>query len=320
MLLLHDIPKPPPAIHQVHSPPTTVETRVRVHDKNEPLNKRWLASGFIPATSANSGTLLFASDFDSSSLDGLTPQLPFTKFQWISDFALVLERITLGFPVLNYGISGKFVNDPAGSEHRVFRFELNRNDPFVYNSKRSELALQPVSLEGEYTYRFSVYLPSSFKADETPESIAQWHDKPDTELGEGFKIPALSFESYKGHLEIKTRWDPNALTVNDTPGKGGGIYNIDLGPYTTNEWIHFTVHVKWTCHQNGILEVYKNGILVMRHIGPTYYNDQTGPYMKFGIYKWDWKERPQLSHVDQRVLYMDNIREDEGNTLSNKDN
>jgi hypothetical protein len=41
---------------------------------------------------------------------------------------------------------------------------------------------------------------------------------------------------------------------------------------------------------------------------PNTTNDQSGVYMKIGLYKWDWAEDPDISSIDTRVIYYDNVQ------------
>lgn len=66
--------------------------------------------------------------------------------------------------------------------------------------------------------------------------------------------------------------------------------------------------VRWSSDSNGRLEVYQNGKLVVRKAGPNSHNDALGPASKIGIYKPDWKYRPQESKTRQREVYFDRVR------------
>ena len=67
-------------------------------------------------------------------------------------------------------------------------------------------------------------------------------------------------------------------------------------------------HVKWSHKSDGLLEVWKDGKLVVRKTGPNTYNDKRGPFLKMGIYKPQWKSKPELSKVTKRVIYFDEVR------------
>ena len=234
---------------------------------------------------ATTSALIFQSNFANLSLAGLTLELP--------------NRT-----------NNTFV---PWSNRYAFKIQLNDTDPNVYGKKRAELVLKPVAAYGSYTYKFSEYLPASYVPDRSAESIAQWHEIPDTNLGESYRVPAFAILTQNGHFWASGRWDPNALTPNnDLTGRGAGSYMVDLGTYKTEQWNNFTVYVKWSYRSDGILEIYNNNKLLFRRLGPNYYNDQSGPYMKVGVYKWDWTERPGFSQVHNRTLILDNIRESRG--------
>jgi len=228
--------------------------------------------------------ILFQSDFKDKSLQGIYPELPNQT-------------------------NNTFV---PWSDRYVFRLQVYATDPLVNGKKRAELTWPALASNGAYTYRFSEFLPSDYVPDRSAESIAQWHDTPDTYLGESYRIPALAILTQNGHIKLNGRWDPNALTVDNTPGPGGGVYSADLGPYTTGQWNNFAVYVHWSYGKDGFLAIYNNGVEIFRRTGPNYYNDKVGPYMKLGIYKWDWTDQPGYSEVQRRTMFLDNVRVNTG--------
>lgn len=88
----------------------------------------------------------------------------------------------------------------------------------------------------------------------------------------------------------------------------GGKEKIDLGPYEAGTWTNWKFHVKWSYQSDGLVEIWKDGQLVVSKTGPNTYNDRQGPYFKIGIYKPDWKYKPQKSNTTQRVIYFDEVR------------
>lgn len=201
--------------------------------------------------------------------------------------------------------SAAIVTSPTQSGDRVAKFTLYKNDPEVATSRRSELRLNAVANRSEYWYGFSNYLPSSFVKDRSMEIVAQWNAKPDRNLGEDWRSPQLYLKTENGRWKIVRRWDSKPLTTNNTPEDKE---TIDLGAYQTGVWNKWVFHVKWSYQSDGLVEVWKNGKLVLRKTGPNTYNDKVGPFQKFGIYKPDWKYRPHRSKIATRVIYYDNIR------------
>jgi hypothetical protein len=208
--------------------------------------------------------------------------------------------------------SGVISSSPVREGSRSVKFTLNKTDPDVAGSKRAEVRLGTVAANSEYTYRFSTFLPSSFTPDPSSDIVTQWHSYPDFNLGETWQGgPPLFLMTVNGTWRLMRIWDSKPVT---TPFRPQGTESISLGSYQTNTWTDWVVHVKWSYQSNGIVEVWKNGQLVVRKYGPNTYNDRVGPYMKMGIYKTDWKANPQRSTTTQRIAYFDAVRVDQGNT------
>ncbi len=198
---------------------------------------------------------------------------------------------------------------PDGSD--AIRFEVRRTDPTVALSKRSELALDSVAAGSEQWYGFRVMLPQGWDRDPgSYEVIGQWHEVPDWNLGEGWRSPPLGIYVRDGQWRVNNKWDSKAKTEGNTPE---GKATLWTGAYETGEWANWVFHVKWSHNSDGILQVWKDGQLIVDKKGPNTYNDQVGPYFKIGVYKPDWKENPQASNTDKRVLYFDQVRIGENN-------
>lgn len=204
--------------------------------------------------------------------------------------------------------SAIIVNSPTRAGKHAVKFTLNKGDPYVASSKRAELRLDSVPANSERWYGFSMFLPSNYKVDPSFDIVTQWHKRPDSDLGESWRSPALSILTQNGALHLHRRWDPNQVTNNNTPGPGAGKETIYLGPYQTGVWTDFVFHIKWSHKSDGLLEVWKNGKLVVTKTGPNTYNDKTGPFLKMGIYKPHWKSKPKRSKTSKRVIYFDEVR------------
>ncbi|AFZ29864.1 hypothetical protein Glo7428_1295 [Gloeocapsa sp. PCC 7428] len=185
------------------------------------------------------------------------------------------------------------------------RFTLYKDDPLATNSKRAELRLGAVPTKSEYWYGFSIYLPPGYIKDPSFEIVNQWNARPDFKLGEKWRSPQLALVTADGKWHVHRRWDHQQVTKNNTPA---GKETITLGAYQTGVWTDWVFRVKWSYEADGLVEVWKNGKLVVRKTGPNTYNDEVGPYQKFGVYKTDWKHHPEKSRASVRVLYFDSIR------------
>ena len=197
------------------------------------------------------------------------------------------------------------VSSPVRAGERAVKITLNKGDSDIQNSKRSELKLSPVPANSEQWYGFSMFLPESYKSDPSAEIIVQWHDKPDLDSGDIWKTPPLYLTTNNGDLLLRRRWDSRRIVKNNTPQ---GKEAINLGPYPKGVWTDFVFHVKWSYKSDGLLEVWRNGNLIVTEKGPNTYNDAVGPYFKMGIYKFDWKYNPGKSNTTQRVIYFDQVK------------
>lgn len=165
---------------------------------------------------------------------------------------------------------------------------VRNTDPIVSSSIRSEL-VQPVEPEGtERWYGLMLYL-QNWDHDNAGESVFQWH--PDSQGGSA----AGSLWTSGGRFEFVT------THMRGANGNGGW----DLGPIISNQWVSWVIHVKWASDNTGILQVWKNDVLLIDSK-----NIMTGPpiatYFKLGINKFGWGIFP--STTTQRVLYFDEVR------------
>jgi hypothetical protein len=190
--------------------------------------------------------------------------------------------------------SAQLVSSPTRNGQYAARFQLNRGDPDVSSSKRAELSkvgLEPATVER--WYGFSIFLPSSWARDPSAEIVTQWHHAGST------GSPPLSLNTRDGRWEISQHWE-------------GHSNNIALpGMYETERWTDWVFHIKWSAGSDGLVQIWKDGQPVSgfeNRTGKNKYNDGQGVYMKFGIYKWDWKSNPNRSITNERVLFYDELR------------
>lgn len=199
--------------------------------------------------------------------------------------------------------SAQIVSSPKRPGKAV-KLTLYKNDPDVTTSRRAELRLKPVPVNSEQWYGFSVFVPEEYVKDTSYEIITQWSGKPDFELGENWRTPMLTLSIKDDRFRVSNRWDSRPVNVKF---KEAGSQGWDLGTVTKGQWINWVFHVKWSSTSNGLLEVWKNGQLVVSKTGPNTYNDKSGPFLKMGIYKPDWKYNDK-SQTTQRVIYLDEVR------------
>lgn len=216
------------------------------------------------------------------------------------------------------------VTSPVRSGSYAAKFTLNTTDPLVASGKRAEIRKKGnfANVGKEFWYGFSMYVPTYWATDpSSAEILAQLHDRPDTALGETWRSPQISLGIIGGKWYLRNRWDPKPKTIGNDPKPEGNVNRFDLGPVTKGVWTDWVVHAKWSYGSDGVLEIWKNGVPVVKYNGPNAYNDQKSPYWKFGVYKPDWKKPDYGSSVvTSRTLYLDNVRFGDSNSNYNQVN
>ncbi|MFD3513937.1 heparin lyase I family protein [Streptomyces sp. NPDC058657] len=186
----------------------------------------------------------------------------------------------------SYGATN--VTSPTRDGSYAARFELRKSDPVVSSSKRAEISQRDDQPAGaDRWYGFSINLASTWAHDTSAEIVSQWHQ---CDVGCPGGSPPLALMTDEGRWKIDFRGE-----------------FIDLGAYTTGEWVDWVFHVTWRTDTTGLLQVWKNGERVVHRTGATHDGGPRSPYFKFGIYKWDWNTGAPSS-TSQRVMYYDALR------------
>ncbi len=210
-----------------------------------------------------------------------------------------------------FNVSG---NAPTVTDTRVrmgryaMRSSLDRfNDPVSYRTEVVALETPKTMVRDDMWYGFSVFLPDSYVSDPVWEIVAQWHGRPDFDLGEDWRNPPLALHTSNGVWTLSNIWDAKENTFESGERVYDGSRRFELGPYDTGRWTDWVFHVKWAYEDDGILQVWQDGRLVVDAPGPNTFNDQQGPYFKMGIYK-GWKDPETPGNVDTRLLFHDEVR------------
>lgn len=171
------------------------------------------------------------------------------------------------------------------------KYVLNKSDGMVASGKRAETYRNPrgeTSAKVERWYGVSIFLPSDFAYDTSPEIVTQWH----------------SLLSYGGpELAV---WTASGTWRIVQLGK----ISVNIGSYERNKWTDFVFHVKWSSGTDGVLEVWKNGVKVVGKTGQTMPSGLSyAPYFRTGIYKWHWNTGSKTpSLTTRRTIYVDEMR------------
>jgi hypothetical protein len=195
----------------------------------------------------------------------------------------------------------------ANGGHYSMKMVLNVNDPLVNGGKRAEVSFAPDPVvKVERWIGVSMKLPASYITDPEPESVLQYHDIPDLAQGGTWRSPPFALETVNGKWVLIRRWSATKLSTTATDSE----QDYDLGWYDKTVWTNWVFHIKFAWDSTGLIEVWKNGKLVLTVNGPNAFNDIQGNYLKVGIYKWAWD--PQYfdgkSTCKQREIFIDALR------------
>lgn len=191
------------------------------------------------------------------------------------------------------------------------RFYINRND-VGYGGGSNPHRAEIHSLESEYEFNqdywfgFSQYY-QNWTSDPAAEQIWQFHNVPN--FGAGETWGTLKLQTPFG-CQVQNNRFLIKHAVNNTasdPNSSVTVSTIDIGAVTSNVWVDWVIHARFH-YSTGIIEVWKDGVLVYTKTGNTYYNDETGPYHKMGVYKWSWVHPQDNSVVDERTMFIDDWR------------
>jgi hypothetical protein len=147
----------------------------------------------------------------------------------------------------------------------------------------------------ERWFAYSIYLPKAWLTDSKEAIVTQWHEKPDG--CENWRTPPLTMAIAKGNLRFTRKWDTRACTS----GGPQGQKVFYLQPLETDKWLDIVLHVKWSYNDDGLVEVWKNGVKIVTEKGANAYNDKQDHYLKIGMYNFQ-------GHSGKRVLYYDNVK------------
>ena len=275
---------------QSSSPAAPSESELGESESGEPVTPEPVTPEPVTPVKRNTTNLFYTETFENSNLD-INPDLSDFYPEFAVDHSFSLDE------------NIKRAGNAAG------RFEINNNDPKIWSATRSELSQAQNTARAEGWYGFSQYFPDSYISDSSGEVITQWHDQSDQ--GEAVdRSPSNAIITADDRLKWMVRWDADAIM--DSGTSDGTIY-IDLGSIPKTRWINWVVHIKYSHTNSGILEVWMDGKKVIdRQNMPNAYNDVAYPYLKFGLYKWNWE-----TTTSKRVMYFDEVRI--GNSNSNYD-
>ncbi len=239
---------------------------------------------------------------------------------WVGDFEHGPMELTRANPQsvwYEQGNLAEVVSAPAPVRRGMYavKFFVDRiNSPNSHRSmiipkgnKPKEWAvIQDVGKD--WWYGFSVYFPKSWAKDNIWDLVAQIHGRPDLDIGEDYRNPILAWYTDGDNIIIKNKWDAKRNTFESGTRVYGGQRTLWTGSIQKEQWTDWVMHAKWSYQEDGIVEIWRNGVKVVNSRGPNCFNDKKGPYFDIGIYK-GWRDRSNPpGTVGTRLVYFDEVR------------
>jgi len=213
------------------------------------------------------------------------------------------------------------VVDIAG--RRAAKISLNHQSDSVPN--RTELQPNPLptsaydnGLNAHYNETYwtgmRMYMPSDWSnSDSSMTCLIQWHDQRDAHLGEAWKNPNVSLMTKQKadglHFIVIVRADADSFSPSGSSGYDiNKEYDIGLVGDAIGNWTSWVWRTSFDYDSDGQLSLWRNGEKVLDLPNQANaFNDQLGPYFKFGLYKWDWASSKDTG-ADSRTVYFDDVR------------
>lgn len=192
----------------------------------------------------------------------------------------------------------------------AMRAEVSQTDPFVNLGKRAEYSIpyldRTVGQAGdERWFGFSIFVPQDWTLDSGEFAVVgQVHARPDQDLGENWRKNPLGLEVHGGNWRIWSRWDSSR--VSDPSQIGEAL--LHESPLERGRWTDWVIRARWSFTDDGLLEVWKDGIQVVSRSGPNMYNDAAPLYFKMGLYFPHWNNPNHTSKQPRRVIFHDALR------------
>lgn len=187
----------------------------------------------------------------------------------------------------------EIVPNPTKFSKNVMKAHINIDEDFsniANGSPRAEILDAGVMIinDSEYLIKFKTYLPKDFQFEtnySNPSIFFQVHQQ-DIYLGS----PPFAMEIDKGQYVMTSMTSPVGVPKDfEFSVIPFGKIKNDLG-----KWVDWKVFYKPSHSERGRVIIWKNGALVLDYTGCCAYNNSTG-YLKFGIYKWNWKRVPSTT-------------------------
>jgi len=166
-----------------------------------------------------------------------------------------------------------------GAGKRAVRFDVPRGS----NSFRAEISLPSEKGFNERWYGERIYVPRDwvFDPNRGNDLVMQWHAIPGN-----WRATFPNLEISIGNTNWFIRQHYGAAQTGPTR------INLKLGDVVQRgAWVSWVIHAKWSSGTNGLIQIWKDGKLVVDKPGTNVYSTigvEYTPYLKTGIYHPEW--------------------------------
>lgn len=178
------------------------------------------------------------------------------------------------------------VDAPNWNSKSAVRFKINFHDPLVKGSHRSEFRLQATEFHRLYEYGLKIFVPADWQSDDNEVAVMQMHNVPDNWKGEWGLAPPLELSLLDNIWVLRTSWGRVPTWLDR---RGDIHHDVPWSqPFERGKWSTWIFRTKWSPDGDGIIEVEKDGHLILQRRGANCYDNLLAPYLKFGTYVPSW--------------------------------
>ncbi len=232
--------------------------------------------------SAPAARLVFVGDFEAPG--DFTPGSTYSQFSENVDTCEHDQTCTTD--------SLAIVTTPVRRGTRALRVTLRSSDVQDTSGTRAELQTgshYETTLEEDYWYGWSVFVPPDWVGGEDQKVVHQWH----TGGGNPGGSPIIGLRIRRGSWQLTREFE-----------EGSAIELWNGGPVARGAWTDWVLHVRWSPRSTGHFTAWKDGQVVHQEDGPNMNAGTTsgGHYQKLGMYG------TFPGTITERVLYYDEVR------------
>lgn len=191
------------------------------------------------------------------------------------------------------------------------RFELQKTDPYVNGSPRSE-NVSPGPFRNnlrKMIISFDVLIDSTFESDNIDTIIFQMHDTVDANDNIS-RSPNVVLALINGKMRFFTCGWYEKGVAKDATGMPTNFQtvNTEILTYETGKWYHIELQIKegYLVEHHPYIVLKIDGETVFKTHAINAYNRVYGAYAKYGVYASDWKALPSETTV--KTVYVDNFK------------